>query len=67
MARITSQMLVDKITYTNEMLHTSIETQNYSGYEHLTLRGENLFMGTKKECIDFLNGLVQFQLLKALK
>ena len=42
---------------------TSIENYNHSGYEHLTLRGENIFIGTKRVCIDFLDGLVQFQLL----
>ena len=63
MTRTTNQMLNDKITYTNNTLSTNIECRNHSGYEHLTLRGENIFKGTKSECINFLNGLVQFQLL----
>ena len=63
MTRITNQMLDNKITNTNNTLNTSIKNYNHSGYEHLTLRGENIFIGTKRECIDFLDGLVQFQLL----
>ena len=56
-------MLNDKLTYTNNTLNTDIESCSHSGYEHLTLRDENIFKGTKKECIAFLDGLVQFQLL----
>lgn len=65
MKRTTIQQLNDKLTYTNQMLNTDIENQSYNGFEHLRLKGENLFTGTKKECISFLDGLVQYQLLNA--
>lgn len=65
MNRITNQILKDKIIYTNETLNTNIENRSYNGYEHLTLNTENVFTGTKRECVEFLNGLVQFQLLNA--
>lgn len=65
MTRTTIKMLNDKITYTNEMINTNITNQSYNGYEHLSLNGENLFSGTKRECIAFLNGLVQYELLNA--
>lgn len=65
MKRITSQILEDKITYANETLNTNIENRSYNGYEHLTLNTENIFVGTKRECVEFLTGLVQFQLLNA--
>lgn len=61
--RTTTKMLNDKIIYANNTLNTNIENHSYNGYEHLTLNTENIFAGTKRECIDFLNGLVQFQLL----
>lgn len=63
MARITNQILADKITYVNETLNTNIENRSYNGYEHLTLDTENIFIGSKRECVEFLTGLVQFQLL----
>lgn len=65
MNRITNQILNDKITYTNETLNTNIVNRSYNGYEHLTLNTENIFVGTKRECVEFLTGLVQFQLLNA--
>lgn len=65
MARTTIKMLNDKLTYTNEMLNTNITNQSYNGYQYLRMDGENIFNGTKKECIAFLDGLVQFQLLNA--
>ena len=58
-------MLNEKITYTNEILNTNITNQSCNGYEYLRLNGENIFNGTKRECIAFLNGLVQYQLLNA--
>lgn len=61
--KTTNEMLKNRIIYANEMLNTNIVNRNYNGFEHLTLDTENLFTGTKKECINFLNGLVQFQLL----
>lgn len=63
MARTTTKMLNDKIIYTNEILNTNITKQSYNGLEYLRLNGENIFNGTKRECIAFLNGLVQYQLL----
>lgn len=63
MKRITNQILENKITYANETLNTNIENRSYNGYEHLTLNTENVFVGTKRECVEFLTGLVQFQLL----
>ncbi len=64
MTKITNQILNDKITYTNETLNTNIKNHSYNGYEHLTLNSENIFAGTKRECVDFLTGLVQFNLLQ---
>lgn len=63
MTRITNKILKDKIIYTNETLNTSIENRNYNGYNHLTLNTENIFTGSNRECVEFLTGLVQFQLL----
>ncbi len=65
MTHTTTKMLNDKITYTNEILNTNITNQSCNGYEYLRLNGENIFNGTKRECIAFLNGLVQYQLLNA--
>ncbi|MBC5745833.1 hypothetical protein FMM74_020340 [Lachnospiraceae bacterium MD308] len=65
MTHTTIKMLNDKITYTNEILNTNITNQSCNGYEYLRLNGENIFNGTKRECIAFLNGLVQYQLLNA--
>lgn len=65
MARTTIKMLNDKLTYTNEMLNTNITNQSCDGREYLRMDGENIFNGTKKECIAFLDGLVNFQLLNA--
>ncbi len=65
MTRITKQILKDKIIYTNETLNTNIENHIYNGYNHLTLNTENIFVGSNRECVEFLNGLVQFQLLNA--
>ena len=47
-------MMPDRSTITN---------CEYNGFNHLRVNGENIFTGTKKECIEFLNGLVQFYLL----
>lgn len=64
MARTTTKMLNDKIIYANEILSTNITKQSCNGLEYLRLNGgENIFNGTKRECITFLNGLVQYQLL----
>lgn len=65
MTHTTIKMLNDKITYTNEILNTNITNQSCNGYEYLRLNSENIFNGTKRECIAFLNGLVQYQLLNA--
>ena len=65
MTHTTIKMLNDKITYTNEILNTNITNQSCNGYEYLRLNGENIFNGTKRECIAFLYGLVQYQLLNA--
>lgn len=65
MKRITNQILEDKITYVNETLNTNIKNRSYGGYEHLTLNTENIFVGDKRECVEFLSGLVQFELLNA--
>lgn len=65
MTHTTIKMLNDKITYTNQILNTNITNQSCNGYEYLRLNGENIFNGTKRECIAFLNGLVQYQLLNA--
>ena len=64
MTRTTTKMLNDKITYTNEIINTNITNQSCNGYEYLRLNGENLFSGTKRECIAFLDGLVRFELLR---
>ena len=61
--RTTKTMLDNKITYANEMLNVNITNRNYNGYNHLQIDGENIFAGNNRECIDFLNGLVQFRLL----
>lgn len=63
MTRITNKILSDKITYANEMLSTKIENRIFNGYNHLTLNSDNIFVGSNRECVDFLTGLVQFQLL----
>ena len=55
MTHTTTKMLNDKITYTNEILNTNITNQSCNGYEYLRLNGENIFNGTKRECIAFLN------------
>lgn len=65
MYRITNQILENKITYANKTLNTNFENRSHNGYEHLTLNSENIFTGTKRECVEFLTGLVQFQLLNA--
>lgn len=60
---ITKSMLKDKITYANEMLDTTIINRDFNGYNHLMIEGDNIFAGSNRECVEFLNGLVQFQLL----
>ena len=61
--RTTNAMLNNKITYANETLNTNFVNRVYNGYNHLTLNTENVFAGNNRECIDFLAGLIQFQLL----
>ena len=64
MKRITKTILNSKITYANETLGVTIENRNYNGFNHLTLNGENIYRGSTRECAEFLDGLVQFHLLK---
>ena len=61
--RITKTMLDNKITYANEVLEVTITNRIYNGYNHLQIDGENLYTGTKRECIKFLNGLTQYKFL----
>lgn len=61
--RTTNAMLSDKIIYANEVLSVTIKNRNYNGYNHLQINGENLYIGTNKECVEFLNGLTQFKFL----
>lgn len=65
MTRTNKKMLDNTLLYANEMLHTNITNQFCYGQNYLRINGENIFNGTKRECIEFLNGLVQFQLLNA--
>lgn len=58
--KITNVILNNKIEYINATLNTGIVNRNYNNYEHLMLNGENIFVGTKKECADFLDGLANF-------
>ena len=61
--RITKTILKNRIVSANETLNTNITNREYNGYNHLQLNGENIFTGSTRECVEFLNGLVQFQLL----
>lgn len=61
--RTTKSMLKDKIIYANEMLDTTIINRDFNGYNHLMIEGDNIFTGSNRECVEFLNGLVQFQLI----
>lgn len=65
MTRITISMLKQKIELASEILNEKMENQSYNGYEHLKLRGENIFAGIKRECYNFINGLINFKLLTA--
>ena len=63
--RTTAAMLSSKITYANQVMtdREPITNCEYNGFNHLRVNGENIFTGTKKECVEFLDGLVQFYLL----
>lgn len=61
--RITNAMLSDKIIHANEVLAITITNRIFNGYNHLQIDGENLYSGTNRECVDFLNGLIQFKFL----
>lgn len=63
--KTTAAMLSGKIAYANQMMpdRSTITNCEYNGFNHLRINGENIFTGTKRECIEFLNGLVQFYLL----
>lgn len=61
--RITKAMLNEKITYANKTLNTTITNRNFNGYNHLTVNDNNIFAGSNKECVEFLDGLVQFHFL----
>lgn len=61
--KIRKAMLNEKITYTNKILDTTITNRNFNGYNHLTVNDNNIFAGSNKECVNFLDALVQFHLL----
>lgn len=61
--RITKTMLDNKIIYANEVLEVTITNRIYNGYNHLQIDGENIFTGTKKECMEFLEGLIKYKFL----
>lgn len=61
--RTTNEMLNNKITHANEVLQVTITNRIYNGYNHLQIDGENLYTGTKRECIEFLSGLMQYKFL----
>lgn len=60
---ITKKILNEKITYANKTLDTTIINRDFNGFNHLMIKNENIFIGSNKECVDFLDGLIKFHML----